>query len=87
LTSLPDVLILELLRAQISERRMAPAFVVDIFDEAGKVFGDILEAFVGHRVDRTTFSVFMKLSALALSKGLPGLLMLIAMSYSASFWR
>jgi len=32
-------------------------------------------------------SVFMKLSALALSKGLPGLLMLIEMSRSASRWR
>ena len=35
----------------------------------------------------SALSVFMNLSALALSKGLPGLLMLMAMSRSASLWR
>src|SRR5262245_29694565 len=48
---LPDVLILELLWAEIAERGMEPAFVVDLLDEVGKVLGDVLEAFEGHRVD------------------------------------
>jgi hypothetical protein len=48
---LPDVLILELQWAQIAERRMKPAFVVDLLDEVGKVLGDVFEAFEGHRVD------------------------------------
>ncbi|WP_167514817.1 hypothetical protein [Mesorhizobium intechi] len=45
-------MILELLRAQISERRMEPAFVLDLLDEAGKVINDVVEGFEGHRVDR-----------------------------------
>jgi hypothetical protein len=48
---LPDVLILELLWAEIAERRVAPALVVDLLDEVGKVLDDVLEAFEGHRVD------------------------------------
>ncbi|MET4690227.1 hypothetical protein ABIE76_001244 [Sinorhizobium fredii] len=50
---------------------MEPAFVADLFDEVGKVFGDVLEGFEGHRIDTSTFSLFMKLPALALSLGLP----------------
>ena len=46
---------------------MQPAGVVDLIDEAGKVGYDILEAVVGHQVDGFQFSVFMKLSAWALS--------------------
>ena len=30
---------------------MKPAFVVELLDEVGKVLGDVLEAFEGHRVD------------------------------------
>ena len=59
---MPGVLILELLRAQISERRMESAFVVDLLDKVRKLFSDVLEAFEGQRIDRLDFSVFMKLS-------------------------
>jgi len=31
---------------------MKPAIVVDLLDEAGKVFCDVLEGFEDHRVDR-----------------------------------
>ena len=50
---------------------MKPAAVVDLVDEARKIFGDVGEGLVGHRITASTFSVFMKLSALALSYGLP----------------
>jgi hypothetical protein len=49
---LPDVLILELLGAQIAERGVEPTFVVDLLDKVGKVLSDVLEAFEGHRIDR-----------------------------------
>ena len=42
--TLPDVLILKLLRAQIAERRMEPALAVDLLNELRKVVGDVLEA-------------------------------------------
>ena len=45
------VLILELYGAQISERRVEPACVVDLVDEVGKIGGDILERFVVHQMD------------------------------------
>ena len=44
--------------------------IVDFVDEARKVGGDVLELFIGRQVDSLD-NVFMKLSALALSKGLP----------------
>ena len=50
---------------------MEPTAVVDLVDEARKVLGDVGEGLVGHGVDSFDFSVFMKLSALALSYGLP----------------
>src|SRR5690606_8483520 len=31
---------------------MKPAFVVDLLDEAGKMFDNVLECFEGHRIDR-----------------------------------
>ena len=37
---------------QIAECRMKPAIVVDLLDEAGKVFCDVLEGLEDHRVDR-----------------------------------
>jgi hypothetical protein len=40
------VLIPKLPWAQVAERRMKPAFVVNLLDEAGKVFCDVLEAFI-----------------------------------------
>src|SRR5271154_6155047 len=43
---------LELLRAEIAERRMQSALVVDLLDEAGKILNDIFERFVCHRIDR-----------------------------------
>lgn len=45
------MLILELLRAEIAERGMQSACVVDLIDEARKIGGDIVESLVGHRVD------------------------------------
>jgi hypothetical protein len=45
---------------------------VNLVYEAGKIGGNILERLVGRQVERaSTLSVFMKLSALALSYGLP----------------
>ena len=46
------LLIFELLRAEISQRRMEPASVVDFVDEAGKVLGDVVESFDRQRIDR-----------------------------------
>lgn len=39
------MLILQLLRAEIAQRGMEPALVVDLLDVVGKVFGDVLECF------------------------------------------
>src|SRR4051794_21704771 len=50
--SLPDVLILELLWAQIAQRRMESAGVVDLLNEVGKVFSNVLEVLESHRVNR-----------------------------------
>ena len=55
------------------ESRVEPALVVDLLDEVRKVVGNIVEAVEVHRIDRSTFKVFMKLSALALSYGFPRL--------------
>lgn len=51
---LPDVLILELLRAQIAERRLEPAPVADLLDEVGKVFGDELPRDLTFELDAVT---------------------------------
>ena len=61
------VSILVLHWAQIAQRGMASASVVNLIDEAGKISCSILEGFVGHQIHGFNFSVFMKLSALALS--------------------
>jgi hypothetical protein len=45
------VLILELLWAEISQRRMKPVFVVDLLDEVRKLLDDVLEGFESHWVD------------------------------------
>ena len=36
----------------MAERRMEPAFVVDLLEELRKVFDNILEGFENHRMDR-----------------------------------
>jgi hypothetical protein len=41
----------ELLRAQISERRVEPALVLDLLDEVRKMFDDVLEVVEGHRIE------------------------------------
>ena len=46
------VLVLELYWAQISERGVEPACVVDRIDEARKIGCDVLEAFIGHHAMR-----------------------------------
>jgi hypothetical protein len=61
--------------------------VVDLRDEAVDAATGVIEIREGLAVDLLGLSVFMKLSALALSKGLPGLLMLMVISRSASCWR
>src|SRR5215813_10300211 len=48
---LPGVVILELRGAQVAERGVQPASVVDLVNEAGKIRGDVLECFVVHKVD------------------------------------
>src|SRR6516162_11624125 len=48
---LPGVVILELRGAQVAERGVQPAGVVDLVNEAGKIRGDVLECFVVHKVD------------------------------------
>ena len=48
---MPGVMVLELRWAEIAERGMQPAGVVDLIDEARKVGGHILEGFVVHQVD------------------------------------
>ena len=45
------MLIFELLRAEIAERGVQSACVVDLIDEARKVGRDVLEGLVGHRID------------------------------------
>lgn len=62
-----SVLILDLRRAQISERGVETASVVDLVDESRKIGRDVLESLVGHQIYWFTFRVFMKLSALASS--------------------
>ena len=47
---LPGVVILELRGAQVAERGVQPAGVVDLVNEAGKIRGDVLERFVVHQV-------------------------------------
>jgi hypothetical protein len=47
----PGVAILELCGAQVTERRVEPACVVDLVDEPRKICGDVLERFVLHQVD------------------------------------
>jgi hypothetical protein len=44
-----------------------PPMIVDLVEEARKINGYVLECFVVHRYTTSTFNVFMKLSALALS--------------------
>lgn len=61
------VLILELLRAQITERRMKPACVVDLLYEVGKMFIDIFGRFESHRIDRFNLQRFY--DAFSLGKG------------------
>jgi hypothetical protein len=63
------VLILELLRTEIAERRVQSAGVVALIDEARKVGSDVFENLVGHRIDSPDLERFTKLSALALSYG------------------
>ena len=58
-------------RAQVSERGVETTSVVDLIDEAGKIGCDVLEGFVGLGWTASTFNVFMKLSASALSSGFP----------------
>jgi hypothetical protein len=48
---LPGVVILELRGAQVAERGVRRASVVDLVNEAGKIRGDVLECFVVHKVD------------------------------------
>ncbi len=62
---------LELLRAEISQRRMKPASVVDLLDEVRKMPDDIVEGFERHRVDRLHLQGFQQAFGLALSYGLP----------------
>jgi hypothetical protein len=60
-------LILELGRAEIAEGGVETSRVVGVFDEPGKVLGDVVEGFERHRIDGPDLESFMKLSALALS--------------------
>ena len=48
---LPGVVVLELGRAQIAERGMESASVVNLVDEAWKIGCHILEGFVVHQID------------------------------------
>ena len=52
------VLILELYRAQIPERGVEPACVVDRVDKAWKIGHDVLEGFVCHQVHRFDLQCF-----------------------------
>lgn len=63
---MPGVLILELSGIEITESRVEPSRIVDA-DEAGDAFGDVGERLETIGYTPSTFSVFMKLSALALS--------------------
>ena len=45
------VVLLGLLRAQVTESRVQPPAVVDLVDEARKILRNIGEAVVGHRID------------------------------------
>jgi hypothetical protein len=77
----------ELKRRLVSERRVQPLFVVDFSDEPIDLATSIADVGKCLAVDLFSLERLMKLSALALSKGLPGRLMLTAMSRSASRWR
>ena len=46
---------------------MQSSFVVDAFDKARKIAGDVIERLVGHRINGLDLQRLMKLSALALS--------------------
>src|SRR4030088_2643406 len=47
----PGVLILELHRTEITECRVKPSTVVDLFKKARKVFGNVDEGFECHRIN------------------------------------
>ena len=44
-------MLLELRRAEIAERGVQAPLVVDLVDEAREVYRDVVEGFVGHRID------------------------------------
>jgi hypothetical protein len=52
---MPGVVILELCWAQVAERGVESAAVVDLIDEVQKVGGHALEGFVIHQIDRLDF--------------------------------
>jgi len=66
LTDLTNLVFLELNRAPVAERGMEPACIVDVINEPRKARGKIRKSFTLHET-ASTFSVFMKLSAFALS--------------------
>lgn len=59
---LPDVLILKLLRAEISQRRVEPWFVVHVLNEVRQVLGDVLEGFERHGIKALGFGVVIGIS-------------------------
>ena len=71
----------------VSERRVQALLIVDLCNEAIDPAAGVAESTKALPLTSSALSVFMKLSALALSKGLPGLLMLMVMSRSANLWR
>lgn len=52
IASLPEVLLLVLMRAQIAERRMDSAPIECLLDETRKVLGHVRERVERHRIDR-----------------------------------
>jgi hypothetical protein len=68
--SVPDVLILILLWAEIAESGMEPAAVVGTFDEVWKVVGDVLESLKGHRIDRLDLQRFHEALGLGIVIGI-----------------
>jgi hypothetical protein len=47
----PSVVILELCWAQVAERGVESAGVVDLFDKAWKISGHVFEGFIIHQID------------------------------------
>src|ERR1700688_4356064 len=68
---LPGVVVLELGRAQITERGMESASVVNLVDEAGKISCHILEGFVVHQIDGLDLQCLHEALCLGIVVGVP----------------